>query len=288
MSLNVLTFKTLKAIKPMDIKITGKDFLPMIQGGGYNILSGRGGVGKSMLALTSMIDYLIANQEKNGLGIFTEDGKIEINNRMWTVCKNKYKMTSLEYDELLERCLFMTVETLEPLQLIDRSQGIAKLSAVVNQLIQIIISRQIGFVVFDPLKYFHQQEENSNSEMKEVMSAFSKIGIDTGAVILVLHHSAKGTSGARGASCIEDDSRLAYSLSQRMKKNNDGTVEVDEDFKGLVHLSVQKDNYRAFNTNTGKLFEDESKRLIRLFPRNPAAIEYTYEEVNTYASMPKI
>lgn len=278
--IDILTFKSLNDIKPMDIGVVGKTLLPLVKGGGYNILSGRGGTGKSMLALSAMIDYAIKNKSKNVLGIFTEDGKSTIEQRMWTVCKNRYSMSQLDFKELLERFLFMTVEMLEPLTIVEYSNNrMLQKSKVVDQLIQIIVSRNIGFVIFDPLKYFHQQDENSNSEMKIVMSSFSKIGIDTGAVVLVLHHSAKGASGARGAGCIEDDSRLAYSLANKMIRNKDGSVTIDEAYRGLVKLSVEKDNYRVFDKFSSQLFEDTSKMLIRLFPtkgiiNNAVVIEY--------------
>ncbi len=55
-----VTFNPLKAtdIKPLNMEIVGKDYIPLVRGA-YNVLTGRGGAGKSQVALKSLIHFLI-------------------------------------------------------------------------------------------------------------------------------------------------------------------------------------------------------------------------------------
>lgn len=269
MGLTLNSFKHINKIEAMNVDIACERYLPLLKGGGYSILSGRGGLGKSMIALTALVEFLVTSNQ-DGLAIFTEDGKEEIVKRLWTICKNKYHMKKSEYYKIKDRIHFMTVETVEAINVESDLKIIG----------EFMILNNIGFSIFDPLKFFHNYDENSNSEMDSVMRfGFSRIGIITGAVVLVLHHSAKSAKGARGASTIEDTSRIAYSISARAKLVN-GVVELDENYKGRVQVTVGKDSYGM--AKDLKILDEDG--MITVFPKEINVVETTFET----ASMPTI
>lgn len=66
------------------------------------------------------------------------------------------------------------------------------------ELIALIKSQAIEFVVFDSLVRFHDKDENSASEMRMVLESFTRINIETGAAVLLIHHLGKSGDSKRG------------------------------------------------------------------------------------------
>jgi putative DNA primase/helicase len=64
----------------------------------------------------------------------------------------------------------------------------------------ITVVKKLGckLIVFDSFRRFHGKDENSSSEMQEVLDSFAKIQAETGAAILIIHHLRKdGQQGSR-------------------------------------------------------------------------------------------
>ena len=69
-------------------------------------------------------------------------------------------------------------------------------------------------MIFDSLVRFHRHEENSNSEMSRIMTAFIELS-RKGATVLLLHHAGKDSSkNYRGAMEIEAAPDLCYKVSR--------------------------------------------------------------------------
>lgn len=49
----------------------------------------------------------------------------------------------------------------------------------------------IKFVVFDSLVRFHNKDENSSTDMRLILESFTRINMETGASVLLIHHLAK-------------------------------------------------------------------------------------------------
>ncbi len=73
-------------------------------------------------------------------------------------------------------------------------------------------------IVIDTLSRGHKLDENSNSDMAQLVSSLEHIAVETGAAVLFLHHTNKGSSqngqldqqqAARGASALVDNPRWA-------------------------------------------------------------------------------
>lgn len=82
--------------------------------------------------------------------------------------------------------------------------------------------RATRLVVLDTLTRFHDADENSNTEMVQVIAAIERIARETGAAVVALHHIGKVAAGdkstsahaARGASAITDNMRWVLHLAR--------------------------------------------------------------------------
>ena len=266
MSGKKLIFKRAEDIKPLQIDVVNKGYIPLISAG-YNILAGEGGVGKSLIALKSMVIYLLDNPMKQAIMFMTEDGIIECTSRVKTICKNM----NVDYDQVNSRVFWFTLEEPEIQKLAYKGVGGLKEKnmEVIDDIVNHSLDNNVGFICFDPLRAFHELEENSNDEMPFLTrEIFPRIGKITGAVILVLHHSAKGEgSQVRGASSIGNDARMAWVVSKAVEKNPmTGKRDLKKGYEDKVKLSVYKDNfniarYCSVRDNEGMILLPTSKSV---------------------------
>lgn len=238
-----LDFKRANDIKPLIVETVNKGYIPLVSAG-YNILAGEGGVGKSLVALKSMVVYLLDNHDKQSIMFMTEDGISECVNRTKTICDNM----NVDYGDIENRVFWFTLEELSIPKLAFIGAGGVKNkdNEAIEDICNFSITNNVGFICFDPLRAFHELEENSNDDMPYLTrEIFPMIGKITGAVILVLHHSAKGEgSQVRGASSIGNDARIAWVVSKAVEKNSmTGKRNVKKGYEDKIHLSVYKDNF---------------------------------------------
>jgi RecA-family ATPase len=82
---------------------------------------------------------------------------------------------------------------------------------------------EIGVVIVDPLVETHEANENDNSEMAKVLAAYKRLAADTGAAILLVHHTRKppqasgeafagNMDAGRGASAVVNAVRVGVTL----------------------------------------------------------------------------
>jgi len=234
--------KNIRDIKGLNLEVVGLNYIPFIKGA-YNILTGRGGSGKSAIALKSMIMYLAINPTKTGLAFFTEDGKDDITSRLEMICRGE----NIDSNDIINRVHFITVENDDRIKWAKTSRdGYQVENVYINEVIAFAKDNNVGFIIIDPLKRFHSLSENSNDDMDVlVRDVFVDMAVKTEAVLLVLHHSSKsGESGAsRGASTISDSARLGWNIGKYYIKNEKtGEVVVDESKRNKIKLSIIKDN----------------------------------------------
>lgn len=229
--------KKLNEIQGVESTIVNRDYLPFAKAE-YNILAGEGGVGKSLIALNSVVIFLKQNPKENALIYFTEDLKINIESRLARICE----IQNANYSEIHDKIFFVTKDDNINVKFVTK-QGFGYKIAFdyLDNLTNFIKDNQIGFCVFDPLKAFHRLTENDNSEMDVlVRDVFSQMATYSKAVILCLHHTSKGEKGilSRGASTITDSARLAYIISKYYKNGV-----LIQGAKDLIILRILKDNH---------------------------------------------
>lgn len=60
-----------------------------------------------------------------------------------------------------------------------------------KDIIMLMQKQKIKFVVFDSLIRFHNKDENSSTDMRLILESFTRINMETGASVLLIHHLAK-------------------------------------------------------------------------------------------------
>jgi len=235
--------------------------------GKVGLLVAAGGVGKTYLTL--QILYSVARPEiyewPVGSGIITtprHSGKVlallgeedfdTIHRRMHSILKvaakewkGQMEMALEVWDEKIEvDCLAGTIPTL-----ID-SEG----NPTDNFYRLIKKGKGCRLIVIDPLARFHQIDENDNVKMTMLVQRLEFIAKNTGAALLVCHHSNKQGIGkeegtdqqsARGASALTDGVR--YQIGMRMMTRHEGKIrwehDADIERKGWVYVEESKNNY---------------------------------------------
>lgn len=82
-------------------------------------------------------------------------------------------------------------------------------------------------IVFDPIAYMFDGDENSNTDWRGPLNALRSLLGDDGPAILIVHHAGKGSVGKserdklfRGAMTVLDSSRTAWGLTKRSGSNS--------------------------------------------------------------------
>jgi len=124
-------------------------------------------------------------------------------------------------------------DNLEIVSLYGKPATLVSAKSLVNEkLIRQIIKAGSGkdLLIFDTLRKLHDLEENSSGEMKVLLEIFDRIALDTGAAVLLIHHTNKSAnlngqqgdqSSARGSNAIVGNTRWSLHL-ETVKNDNSG------------------------------------------------------------------
>jgi RecA-family ATPase len=115
---------------------------------------------------------------------------------------------------------------------------------------------ELGFgcrlVIVDPLRRFHDGDENDSSAMTRLVQGFERIAMDTKAAVLVAHHTNKAATlngqgeaqgAARGSSALTDGVRWQANLTSMSAKTATELGLSVDDAKYLVRFDISKSNY---------------------------------------------
>ncbi|MCL4485512.1 MAG: AAA family ATPase [Nitrospirae bacterium] len=126
---------------------------------------------------------------------------------------------------------FGRADNLEIVSLYGKPATLVSEKTMVNEkLVRQIIKTGSGkdLLIFDTLRKLHDLEENSSGEMKVLLEIFDRIALETGAAVLLIHHTNKSSnlngqqgdqSSARGSNAIVGNTR--WSLHLETVKNDD-------------------------------------------------------------------
>ncbi len=126
-------------------------------------------------------------------------------------------------------------------------KGVDVSTPVVDDIIETIGSKRIGYVIVDPFIACHQAAENDNARIAEVVRAWAEIAEYTGAAIELVHHTRKrtgsepGAQDARGASALLDGVRSARILVP-MSEDEADRIELDGDRRRFFRVATAKAN----------------------------------------------
>jgi regulatory protein RepA len=269
--------------------------LPGLVAGSVGMLSGPGGIGKTMLELQLAMSLAAGLSRHDGLlghdwGINLPDAPqrivfvaaeepLEVIWRRIHAIVHSLNLRNtlpndLSWDEFLLRLKanlhIYALGGAKRVSLID--DNIAPTTAVTD-LLEITAGARL--VIVDPLRQLHLQDENHSNAMSAVVSVFKQVARKTNAAVLFAHHHSRAASthgfgdsadASRGSTALTDDARWQLNVTHPSKDLlNQFEVE-----SGSVHdyVSVHnaKSNYEArrapillLRTATGVLIPVDGK-----------------------------
>lgn len=231
------------------------DFVwPGFLAGTVGALIAPGGTGKSFFALEAAIavaceldggDLLGIQPQENGpvLYLAAEDPEAALLLRLYSLGQHFNRAIRLNISFNLQ---------LEPMM------G-RRLDLMKEEHLRTVIDYAQGYrlIVFDTLSRVHGLDENSNSDMAQLVATLEHIALKTGAAVLFLHHVSKGSArwkqldqqqAARGASALIDNVRWCGYLAQMSQEEGEylsasGSTPIGERFRQFVRFGVSKQNY---------------------------------------------
>ena len=203
--------------------------------GHLTLILSPGGVGKSTLGMTigiasalgkhHIIPGYSGTRSGNALILNTEEDEDEMKRRLAGVLKH-HKIPSAQ----LKGKLFLRSLFGEDAALGQYNEGLYCLSETrfFEQLVAFCNEQQIDLIVLDPLIGFHNEDENTNGAMEEVATFLRRLARETGAAVVVIHHTRKGNGGGseahagdmdagRGASALSAAARIVLTLARMSK-----------------------------------------------------------------------
>lgn len=132
-------------------------------------------------------------------------------------------------------------------------------------------------VVFDPLRRFHDGDENDSATMTSVVNRFQALARETNAAVILAHHanristaSATGnlSSASRGSSALTDGVRWQANLSVPAEKRINGIIVPETEASQLVRLDISKTNYSRAPLPV-LLRKNEASGALSLWPAAP-------------------
>ena len=114
------------------------------------------------------------------------------------------------------------------------------------------LSKGARLLIADPLRQLHLEDENQSAPMSALMSVFKQIAQDSGAAVMVAHHSSRaaGLQGygdtadaGRGSSALKDDARWQINLLPPTREMLDAYGIPANQRDAHVVLTDAKNNY---------------------------------------------
>ena len=201
--------------------------------GDVGILSAPGGTGKSMFCLpladaVSRGKDLFGQWPVGSLGdviyLYADDDTDDLRNRVYYL----YQSQSIEsvnfgrihsFNVRLDPPRFMVSHIIDERGLLQPQTDVVL--AITQRIISICNNPRL--LIIDPLRKFHTLEENSNTEMEQLLTFFARWASELRVALLLVHHTGKSAvlngqgntqQSARGASAIVDQARWHVTLQK--------------------------------------------------------------------------
>ncbi|AWB58207.1 AAA family ATPase [Colwellia sp. Arc7-D] len=233
-----------------------------IQGNYITLIAAAGATGKSIFTLTLAVSVALGKDlldigttvQGNVLVINNEDDDVELDRRLAGI----FKLYRIRNHEVNNR-LFLKSGYGKRITISTKNGQTMIRSPDVDKIIAEIKRCDIKVLIIDPFVSTHQEQENDNSALDEVMSYYRQIASETGVAIVLVHHTRKNgdesdrfagdVDSMRGASSTKDAARLCFTLAKMGEKSaNDHGIEWRERHQ-LIRLDDAKNN---FTLNAGK------------------------------------
>jgi hypothetical protein len=242
--------------------------------GNYIAIIGAGGAtGKSMITLCLAVSVALGKDllnlgdtvQGNALVINNEDDDDELDRRLAGI----FKFYRIKNHEVIDK-LYIKSGYGERVTISTISGSISMMSPNVEKIIEEIKCCDIKLLIVDPFVSTHQESENDNSAIDNVMSYYRHIASETGVAIFLVHHTRKDGDEAdsragdvdvmRGASSLKDAARLCFTLAKMGKKTAKDHGIDDKAKNQLSRLDDAKNNF-TLSDGKAKWFKMESVQI---------------------------
>lgn len=245
--------------------------LPGLLAGSVGMLAGPGGMGKTMLELQLAVALATGTPACGGLFaevmspsaparvvlVTAEEPVPVLQHRLRAIvhasltAHERFGIT-LDFASFVERLdanLQLFASAPHAYTLLDRG---LQPTSVLDDLTEACVGARLVFL--DPLRQFHDGEENDSAAMNRLVQTLRQLAMATGAAVVFAHHTTKASAfagmgdaaaAARGSSALTDGVRWQINLS-RLSPEQAKVVSVPEAAPGhLLLLDVAKSNYLA-------------------------------------------
>jgi hypothetical protein len=202
-------------------------------------------------------DHWEIGERGSVLVFFAEDDEDEIHRRIKRITDH-LTMTGRANDlQGIEDRLYIFSTIGHNMLLTKRdASGEVSFTGMVNQILKLAepIS-DLKLIVIDPASRFRGGEENSNEDATRFVEALETLAKETGATVMIAHHTNKGSYGpdgepgqgaSRGASALTDGLRWQMNLGRLADKQLSSIGASKEQSGQYVAATVTKTNYSAF------------------------------------------
>ncbi|WP_291823154.1 helicase RepA family protein [Marinobacter sp.] len=244
-----------------------KFLLPGMISGSVGALVAPGGAGKSMLAL-QMATWLVTGADTLGLGPATvtnaavayltaEDPLLVLAHRLHALGQ---QLSTRQQELLAENLFLMPLEGFRPN--IGCNSWLSALESLAGE---------SDLLILDTLRRFHDADENSSSEMSEIISRLEAITARTGCSVLFIHHVNKGSTqtfgtdqqqAIRGSSVLSDNVRWQAYLAPMTGKEAESFRINEQNRTKYVRFGLSKCNYSAGLPSENWLIRSEGGVLL--------------------------
>lgn len=203
----------------------GDGLLPLGKAG---LFVSAGGVGKTQALLQLAVsvitgrrwlDHFDVDRSVDGavLVALAEETQDEVERRLFDIA-NALDLSIAERDEVERRLVVMPLAGIRCGVATRTSMGEVRPTRVIDDILRKLKGRTWSLIVFDPLsRWAGVPIDLDNTNATFVVTEFERVVAETGATVLVAHHTAKasrreGKAESRGASGLEDGVRWVASL----------------------------------------------------------------------------
>lgn len=252
-----------------------KDWIP-IPKNTVSFITAPGGTGKSWIVLQLAARYCMEN----------------LSNRVFLwLSEDPAGLSAYRFDTIMHEVLNATQtfgnrlqisNSPTPTLIIEEKTRKLLVDAIWHELQKIF--NQFDLIILDPLIAFFGGDENNNGHARFFMQLFTNYASENNKTIVFIHHSSKGTTGARGASAFIDAVRSVYEIDyikSKFETNSDGkhkNIDATKEHQRIVRLT--KDNYGAGQ------FLKKNEMIIDVFANKNNKLEKNNNEIISLSNMP--
>jgi regulatory protein RepA len=251
--------------------------LPGLVSGSVGMLSGPGGIGKTMLELQLSVSLAAGLSRHDGLLghdwganlpdtpqrvvlVAAEEPLDVIWRRIHAIVHSlnlrNTLPSDLSWDEFLVRLKAnLHIHALGGAKRVSLIDEYMAPTAAVTDLLEITEGARL--VIVDPLRQVHLQDENHSNAMSAVVSVFKQVARKTNAAVLFAHHHSRAASthgfgdsadASRGSTALTDDARWQLNVTHPSKDLLNQFEVESGGVHDFVSLHNAKSNYEARST----------------------------------------